>query len=183
MNTEQKLVLQYVPLANKLAYQKKKFLPKFIDVEDLKSAAYLGLVEAAKRFDSKFGVMFSTYAYHRIVGSMNDFLRDQGWLKRGDLTPVLSLDFSLNEEDVVLKDSIPAKAENSTEENLEVITLGLDHQAKAIIRHYFVEEYSMKEIGEIIGVSESRVCQLLKIYKGKIKQNWSKSLLIKELAA
>lgn len=183
MNTKETLVLQYLPLANKLAYQKKRSLPDFVDVEDLKSAAYLGLVEAANRFDSKFDVAFSTFAYPRIFGAIHDYLREQGWFKRGDLTPVMSLDSAFDNQDCVLRDTIPSKPNDNTKENLEAITLGLDDQDKAIISYYFVEEYSMKEIGEIIGISESRVSQLLKSCKSKIRQNWSKSLLFSELAA
>lgn len=182
MNTKQKLVLKYVPMANKMAYQKKKSLPNFVDVEDLKSAAYLGLVEAANRFNPNLGVAFSTFAYPRIFGAIHDYLREQGWFKRGDLTPVLSLDLAAD-EDLVLRDTIEAKPESQIEEYIEVITLDLDKQAKQIIKHYFVEEYSMKEVGDLIGVSESRVSQLIKLYKAKIKQNHTKISLIKELAA
>lgn len=184
MDTMQKLVVQYVPLANKLAYQKKKSLPKFVDVEDLKSAAYLGLVEAASRFDDTLGIAFSTFAYPRIFGAIHDYLREQGWIKRGDLTPVLSLDLPSDDgENCVLKDTIEGKRLDDTEECFEVITLNLDDQAKAVLRHYFIDEYSMKEVGERFGVSESRISQLIKFYKNKIRDNWSEPAIIAELAA
>ena len=183
MITMQNLVVQYVPLANKLAYNKKKSLPKFVDVEDLKSAAYLGLVEAASRFDSSLGVAFSTFAYPRIFGAIHDYLREQGWMKRGDLTPMISLDSS-SEENCVLSDTIEGKVESDIEESFEAITLNLDDQAKSVLRHYFIDDYSMKEVGEKFNVSESRICQLIKLYKEKIAQNWgSESELMLELAA
>lgn len=184
MATMHQLVEQYVPLANKLAFQRKKTLPKFIDLEDLRSAAYLGLVEAATRFDPTLGIAFSTFAYPRIFGAIHDWLREQGWMRRGDLTPVLSLDAENAEsEDCVLKDTIAAKEEEDTEENFEVITLKLDAQAKAVLRHYFIDEYSMKEVGDKFGVSESRISQLIKAYKADIRSHWNECELRSVLAA
>jgi RNA polymerase sigma factor for flagellar operon FliA len=183
MNTTQELVLKYVPLANKMAYQKKKSLPKFVDVEDLKSAAYLGLVEAANRFNPNLGIAFTTFAYPRIFGAIHDYLREQGWFKRGDSTPMMSLDSSSDDKEYALKDLISSKIDSKIDESLEVVTLDFDDQAKDIFKHYFVEEYSMKEVGDMIGLSESRVSQLIKLYKGKIKEKWSRPLLIEELAA
>ena len=43
------LIEQYMPLADKLAIAKFYKTPKHISLEELKSAAYLGLVEAANR--------------------------------------------------------------------------------------------------------------------------------------
>jgi RNA polymerase sigma factor (sigma-70 family) len=182
MTTNQQLVEQYVPLANKLAYQKKRTLPKFIDIEELKSAAYLGLVEAASRFRPDLGVAFSTFAYPRIAGAICDYLREQGWV--GKKTQMLSLDApSADSDDCNLSDMIEAKAEEQTEECFEVITLNLDDQAKDVLRHYFIDEYSMKEVGERFGVSESRISQLIKQYKTRITDTWSESELLEELAA
>ena len=183
MATMQQLVEQYVPLANKLAYQKKRVLPLHVDVEDLKSAAYLGLVEAASRFDESHGVAFSTYAYPRIFGAIHDFLREQGWLKRNDSRQMHSLDSQMDEGDGTLGDTIADNEERNEEEFLEVVSNGLDAQAGTILRLYFVEEYSMKEVGDRIGVSESRVSQLLKRYKQQIQDNWTPQGLYEELAA
>src|SRR5262249_44273964 len=41
-----------------------------------------GLVEAADRYDSTYGVAFSTFAYHRIAGAVYDGLRRMGQLPR-----------------------------------------------------------------------------------------------------
>jgi len=50
-------------------------LPHDIAYEDLYSAGALGLVDAARRFDTSRGIQFSTYATRRIRGSMLDDLR------------------------------------------------------------------------------------------------------------
>lgn len=184
MSTTQ-LVEQYVPLANKLAFQKKKSLPRFIDIEDLRSAAYLGLVEAANRYKPETGVCFSTFAYPRINGAIIDYLRDQGWVKRGKTCHIVSLDAPVaNNEACVLGDTILAKEEvTDQEEVLEVISLNLDNQSKSVLKHYFIDELSMKEVGEKFGVTEGRISQLIKEYKQRIRNDWSESELRAELAA
>jgi RNA polymerase sigma factor (sigma-70 family) len=179
------LVEQYVPLANKLAFQRKRSLPRFIDIEDLRSAAYLGLVEAANRYNPDLGICFSTFAYRRINGSIIDYLRDQGWMKRGATHCIMSLDANVaNNEGCVLGDTIEAKEEKTDQEEvLEVISLKLDNQAKSVLRHYFIDELSMKEVGEKFGVTEGRISQLIKQYKEQIRDNWTEEALRTELAA
>lgn len=182
MDTMQQLVLQYVPLANKLAYRKKRSLPSFVDIEELKSAAYLGLVEAATRFDTKYGAAFSTYAYSRISGAICDYLRELGWGKKSD-SHFVSLDKHVDGEDCDLKDMLESKEERNDKEFLEVVSADLDDQAEVILKMYFVEDFSMKEVGEKFGVTESRVSQLIKRYKKCIRDKYEEHELRVLLAA
>ena len=69
------LVENNINFADKIACQKKKTLPKYIDLDELKSAAYMGLVKAARRYDADFGATFTTFAYYRISGEIEDYLR------------------------------------------------------------------------------------------------------------
>lgn len=69
------LIINYIPLANKLAFQKNKLVSKNISFEELKSVAYMGLVDAAERFNIKYNCSFSTYAKIRILGEICDFIR------------------------------------------------------------------------------------------------------------
>lgn len=179
-----KLVEQYIPLANKLASQKKKTLPRFIDFEDLRSAAYLGLVEAANRFNPNIGICFSTFAYSRINGAMIDYLRNQGWLKRGSACFIVSLDSKTSDDSCNFGDTIEAKKEvKNQDEILETILFKLEDQAKSVLKHYFIDQLSMKEVGQKIGVTEGRVSQLIKKYKDQIRSNWSEVDFKEELAA
>lgn len=170
------LIERFMPLANKLAFEKKRNLPRYIDVEELQSAAYLGLVEAASRFDTNKGTAFSTFAYPRISGAINDYLRSLG------LTKPLSLDSS-DEDEGCLADTLAAKSENNFEEVLEVVTQDLGEDATFMLRCYFVDELPMKEIGNRCGVTEGRVSQIFSSYKKQIASRWTKSELISELAA
>lgn len=179
----QNLIEQHVPFANKLAHKRKRTLPRFIDLEDLKSAAYMGLVEAAGRYNPEMGVAFKTFSYRRIVGAMQDFLREQRWLRGNGPSHMVSLDTTFNDEDCALKDTIEAKPEDQTEACFEVLTMNLDDQAKQVLKFYFIDEYSMKEVGERFNVSESRICQLIKSYKTQIRESWSSEDLAAEMAA
>jgi RNA polymerase sigma factor for flagellar operon FliA len=51
-------------------------------VEDLASEGFLGLVQAAQKFQPKRGVQFSTFAVPRIRGAMIDLLRRESPLSR-----------------------------------------------------------------------------------------------------
>lgn len=184
MNTQQKLVEQYIPLANKLAHKKKRSLPSFVDFEELQSAAYMGLVEAASRYNPDLGVEFSTYAYPRIFGAIQDYLREMGWGKRSEPVRAYSLDATVTTCDGECSqgDLLEAKEERNSEDFMEVVSLNLDEQAGQVLRHYFIDEFSMKEVGAKFGVSESRVSQLIKQYKDRIRSDWSEQEL-RDLAA
>lgn len=76
------LVNQYLPYATSIASKVIKSLASDIDFDEVLCNARLGLLEAAQRFDTKFGVDFKTFAYYRIRGAIFDGLRKTGWLPR-----------------------------------------------------------------------------------------------------
>ena len=59
----------------------KKFAYCRCDNEDLTQIGAIGLIKAVKRFDTSFGVRFSTYAVPMIIGEIKRFLRDDGAIK------------------------------------------------------------------------------------------------------
>ena len=63
-----------------VTYYAMLYSPGKID-EDLKQAAYEGLLKALKRFDPSKGVLFSTYAVHCMIGEIRHDLRDRGPFK------------------------------------------------------------------------------------------------------
>jgi RNA polymerase sigma factor (sigma-70 family) len=68
--------LDYTELVHKLA-RKVKRNHGWIEFEDLVQEGWLGLLEAKARFDGTRGAAFETYAGHRIVGTMLDYVRRQ----------------------------------------------------------------------------------------------------------
>ena len=59
----------------------KRFLGRGYETEDLIQIGSIGLIRAAERFDTGFGVRFSTYAVPMIIGEIKRFIRDDGIIK------------------------------------------------------------------------------------------------------
>jgi RNA polymerase sigma factor for flagellar operon FliA len=77
-----RLIEAYRSYSHAISAEILKKLPSSVDRDDVIGAAELGLVEAARNFDPSRGVLFKTFAYYRIRGSVYDALRKMGWLKR-----------------------------------------------------------------------------------------------------
>lgn len=78
-NAHGELVTQYAPLVKRIAYHLKARLPATVIVDDLLQAGMIGLLEASRKYDSKQGASFETYAGIRIRGAMLDELRRNDW--------------------------------------------------------------------------------------------------------
>ena len=72
------IVSQNIGLVKNLAM---KYASGYYEPEDLMQVGFVGLVKAIDRFDTKFDVMFSTYAVPMILGEIKRFLRDDGKIK------------------------------------------------------------------------------------------------------
>jgi RNA polymerase sigma factor for flagellar operon FliA len=68
-----------------------------------------------------------------------------------------------------LAESVPQKQEVQTNDFFEEATKKLNDLDKNILSMYYVKDMSMKEIGSKIGVSESRISQILKKSRDKVK--------------
>ncbi|MFZ9886395.1 MAG: sigma-70 family RNA polymerase sigma factor [Myxococcota bacterium] len=78
------LIEQYTPFVRSIAAKIKKTLAKNIEFDDLVSYGMAGLLEAAERYDPKFGANFMTFSYYRIRGAIYDGLRGMGWVSRSE---------------------------------------------------------------------------------------------------
>src|SRR5262249_30186856 len=85
---QQGLASRYLPMAESLA---KAFRTQLrIEREELRSTAYMALVEAARTFDPARKVNFATFARHRIRGALRDYLRrvaSESWRSAKGLQP------------------------------------------------------------------------------------------------
>ena len=59
----------------------KRFLGRGHEPEDLFQIGCIGLIKASNKFDSSYGVKFSTYAVPMIMGEIKRFIRDDGIIK------------------------------------------------------------------------------------------------------
>jgi RNA polymerase sigma factor (sigma-70 family) len=149
-----KLILDYIPLANSIAIRKKKNLPKYVTLDELKSAAYLGLTQAANKFNPELGSFYG-YAHIRINGAIKDHLRSL-------------LDYG---KDNIIDDVIFVEKDNlQTNDFFDVVSKKLSKSESKIIRMYYIESKTMKEIGELESISESRVSQIISSSHKKLKR-------------
>lgn len=59
----------------------RRFMNRGYDLEELYQIGCIGLLKACDRFESRYGVQFSTYAVPLISGEIKRFLRDNGAIK------------------------------------------------------------------------------------------------------
>jgi len=87
----EELVLKHIGLCNSIALKRYKTAPHALDLEELKSIAYIGLMEAAQRwptycdergFDDQAIQFFTTYASRRCFGAIEDHIRTVDWATR-----------------------------------------------------------------------------------------------------
>ena len=164
------LILNHLSLADKIAYSRKRSVPSFVDLDELKSAAYYGLVDAASKFNPKYK-SFSGYAAIRITGSIFDFLRELGWGSKCQYNVMLCGDNSP-------LDCWEAKEPEDDLELFKEVIKNLKEVEKQIFFWYYGEGYNMREIGNKLDVSESRISQIIKQCKDQLKKQWSREDLI-----
>lgn len=145
---------EYLPLtrwiARKIAYERGSLK----DLDDLSQIGVLGLIEAAERYDASKGGSFKTYAEYRIRGTILDQLRTN----KRQFFPI-----SLQEEEP--DGSTEGEFSDSLEErelrsSIKTALRQLTPREQSVVQLYYYEDLNLKEIGEKLRVSESRVSQL-----------------------
>lgn len=151
------LITQYIPLANKLA-KNKHTKYKNICFDEIRSAAYMGLVDAANKFKNNLNCSFYTYAKIRICGEISDFIK------------------KIRPHKGIITDIQDSNDHVDYYNNIDLLYKSisfLNKKSQKIIKMYYFENKSMKEIGEILDVSESRISQIIteikKIIRNKMK--------------
>ncbi len=209
--SEDDLVISHAPLVKRVAYHLKGRLPDSVQVDDLIQSGMLGLLEAAKNFDSTQGASFETYAGIRIRGAMLDEIRLGDWTPRSvhrkaremnqaikkiedrklatasDSEIAQEMGVSLEEFNQILRNASVSKVfsvdDGDMEQDyngsmstkvqpetiykrqelalaLEGIIEDLPERERLVMSFYYEEQMNLREIGEVLGVSESRVSQI-----------------------
>ncbi len=78
----ERMVIAHMSLVNFLVERMLTQVPSFVTRDDLRSAAMIGLNDAASRFDPRRGVLFKTFAERRIRGAIYDEVRRMDWFSR-----------------------------------------------------------------------------------------------------
>lgn len=160
---QQNLVVTHLSLAKKLARISKK-KSTFANYDELESAAFMGLSEAAGKYDPSLNVTFETYASCRIFGAIKDYQRELSWGSRNNpvkTESVESHDFSYTEPE--------------TSNTFDKIVNPLSSTNARILRLHYVDECKIREIADDMGVHESRVSQILSESRLKLHQHWKET--------
>lgn len=97
-------VEQNLGLVHSLA---NRFRNRGVEYEELYSAGCIGLVKAAKNFDTERGLMFSTYAVPVILGEIKRLFRDGGTVKVSRSLKELSLKVTRVQEQLIKEGKDP----------------------------------------------------------------------------
>lgn len=81
-----RLVEDHVDIVRRLAWHFHGRVGRFIEIDDLLQAGYLGLIDASRRYAVQDGVGFAGYAGIRVRGAIIDFLRRNSNLCRSTMS-------------------------------------------------------------------------------------------------
>ena len=73
---------RHLPLVRSVVDRMRIFLPSALDIHDLYSVGFHGLINAVQRFDPAVGTVFSAFAAFYIRGAVRDELRRMDWTPR-----------------------------------------------------------------------------------------------------
>lgn len=157
--------------------------------DDLVSYGIVALMSCVERFSPARNVKFETFAGPRIHGAMLDGIREMDWLKplrrahgwkgrqvpkcrhistyereaesgQGVLQPIEAVAFTVDIDRLELQDKV------------KLALRGLSKTEKIIVTEYYMRGQTMKAIGKSLGIHESRVSQIMKDIKRRIRERW-----------
>lgn len=143
-------------------------LPKHIassESDDLLSEAKIAFIDALKTWDPRKGELWP-YVSVRLKGAMQDYLR-----KRGN-DPVAGLyDWITSAANVYLAFNKDIVHHDKVDEvlNVDSAIKILNEKEKSVVKGYYKQDKTFKEIGDEIGLSESQVSRICKEATAKIK--------------
>lgn len=143
--------------------------PSSVELSDLVQAGNVGLLQAKRSYDPSLGVPLSAYARYRIRGEMLEAVHRASPLgnhirREGQTLPIRTVPFDgwTEESSFVAKDWIPEKqlAHSQHRRILNEAIRRLPHRDRRILELKYGEEFTLREIGSMMQVKESRACQL-----------------------
>jgi RNA polymerase sigma factor (sigma-70 family) len=158
------LASRYLPMAESLA---KDFRTKqSIEREELRSTAYMALVQAARTFDPARKVNFATFARHRIRGALRDYLRyaiSESWRTETGLRPIAQCVGPESERYgrmLGLSEEKPVGAEIESMEDVETWLARLPKQHALACRLIYLSGKNQDEVAAMLGCSRSHLCRM-----------------------
>lgn len=181
--TRDTLIKKHWGFARKIAVKRQFGMPKSVQLDDLLSAAYYGLLDACGRYDkSMTEPQFRSFIRIRVIGEINDYLRKCLWGGRNNSFHNWNLDVPVHGSNcgrnpLPLSDSLSDNSAFASAEADELF-LELIHPLPARIQKmfwfYYKEGKTMKEISDMpeFDVCESRVSQEMAKYQKMLARTW-----------
>jgi RNA polymerase sigma factor (sigma-70 family) len=145
IDARERLILHYSPLVKFVAGRVGSGLPQNLEQADLVSYGIFGLIDAIEKFDPARGFKFETYAIARIKGAIIDELRSIDWVPRSVRAKARAIERAeVDEMKHLLADAINR----------------VPDRERLVLTLYYYEGLTLSEIGDVLGVTESRVCQI-----------------------
>lgn len=177
---KEKLVLNHIYLADKIAAQMFAKLKNKYSLDELKSSAYLGLIDAAEKYEINNNKPFENFARKRIKGSILDEVKDDKRynVKRGvpHEQPIQSLNLSAckgEEKSIQFIDLVQDKEDYLSDllvkNEIEKLLMCLDYREKEIIMMYYFGNLTQQEISQLIGLKQPAISKIIKKAIEKIK--------------
>ena len=168
----ERIIVEYAPLVRIVAGRLSMYLGYNVEYDDLVGYGIFGLIDAIDKFDINKDVKFETYASLRIRGSILDQISSDellNWQTQLKITNVVSLNEYVEQgmeptmdargnshfiqpEDAVAEEEL----KKVLGESLQVLT----EKERKVITLYYYEDLTLKEISNVLEVSESRISQL-----------------------
>jgi RNA polymerase sigma factor FliA len=150
-----------------------------LEMADLIQAGNIGLLQAKRTFNPESGVSLAGYAKFRIRGEMLDTVR-----RCAGPIPVCFTRPGEDTDDMIdLEGKIPAPAEHSPHSLLahyersailDQEVARLPDRYRTVVRLRYAGEFSLREIGAVLRVRESRACQLHQSALGRLRRALSR---------
>lgn len=82
---QREMVAKHRALVERVALDVNRLYPGLVELDELRSLGHEGLVQAARRYDSSYGVPFPQFAKGRVRGAMLDGIRGESRQRRDAL--------------------------------------------------------------------------------------------------
>lgn len=150
-----------------------------MELSDLIQAGNVGLLQAERTWSARNGAPLSGYAKFRIRGEMLDAVRRNTRLARAGFTAQGSTADDGTDLEALIAAPPEASPHTVVTQNQRAAILGeevarLPERYRHIVQMRYSREYSLRQIGDVLSVHESRVCQLHQTALGRLRRALSR---------
>lgn len=185
---QQKLAADHIKLAHDVAANMTK---RGMTFDDCYASALAGLCQAAMSWRADGGASFTTYSQHRMRGKILDDLRERDYLSRNHRKSqpdhsVGSLSTPIHTgsgREKCVSDTLAAKPAENLDGFASIVAKLSTREERVMFVLYYQEGMSMREVGEAVGVTQSRVSQVMGEATRRLRSNLTLAIEYSQFAA